>query len=360
MNHFSLIQKKLEERGLDGILLTSEACRFYASDFHTMAEEDAMVVVTKKNNYFITDSRYTEAASNQIRDAVLLERANAASYMSQLQQILADDGVKTLGFEEDALTVKAFNEFTKELPCEFVPAADLVAQLRQTKDADEVASMIKAQRIAEKALEQLLEELKVGMTEKEISARLQYLMFLGGAERMSFEPIVAGGENSSMPHAVPTDRKIQDGDFLTMDFGCVYNGYCSDMTRTVAIGHATEEMKKVYNTVLEAQLAGIARAKAGVIGKEVHEAAHDVIRAAGYGEYFGHGFGHSLGIEIHESPNFNSRNDKPMPEGAVVSAEPGIYLPGKFGVRIEDVVVLRKDGCEDIMKAPKELRILPV
>ena len=207
---------------------------------------------------------------------------------------------------------------------------------------------------------QLLDELKPGMTELEISARLQYLMLVGGAERMSFDPIVAGGPNSSMPHAVPTDRKIQDGDFLTIDFGCIYEGYCSDTTRTVAIGHATEEMRTVYHTVLEAQLAGIAKAKTGVIGKEVHEAAHNVIRSAGYGEYFGHGFGHSLGLEIHEAPNFNTRNNKPMPDHAVVSAEPGIYLPGKFGVRIEDVVILHENGCEDITALPKDLRVIPL
>ena len=217
-----------------------------------------------------------------------------------------------------------------------------------------------AQKIADNALTQLLDELKPGMTELEISARLQYLMLVGGAERMSFDPIVAGGPNSSMPHAVPTDRKIRDGDFLTIDFGCVYEGYCSDTTRTVAIGHATEEMRTVYHTVLEAQLAGIAKAKTGVIGKEVHEAAHNVIRSAGYGEYFGHGFGRSLALEIHEAPNFNTRNSKPMPDHAVVSAEPGIYLPGKFGVRIEDVVILHENGCEDITDLPKDLRVIPL
>ena len=215
-----------------------------------------------------------------------------------------------------------------------------------------------AQKIADEALTQLLEEIRPGMTELEISARLQYLMLLRGAERMSFDPIVASGPNSSMPHAVPTNRKIQDGDFLTIDFGCVYEGYCSDTTRTVAIGHATDEMRRVYQTVLEAQLAGIALAKTGVIGKAVHETAHDVIRAAGYGEYFGHGFGHSLGLEIHEPPYFNSRNEKPMPDCAAVSAEPGIYLPGKFGVRIEDVIILHEDGCEDITGLPKDLRII--
>lgn len=360
MNHFSQIRGKLAENGLDAILLNSEPNRFYASAFHTMAEDDGRVLITGEQSYFITDSRYTEAAEAQIRDAEIVIRENAAKYTDILKELLAKHGVKKLGFEECALTVKQFNEYSKELDCEFVPASDLLAVLRQSKDEDEIAGMIKAQRIAEKALAQLLTEIRPGQTEKEISARLQYLMFLGGAERMSFDPIVASGPNSSMPHAVPTDRKVAEGDFLTLDFGCVYDGYCSDMTRTVAIGYATDEMKKVYQVVLDAQRKGISLAKTGVIGKEVHNAAADVIGAAGYGAYFGHGFGHSLGLEIHESPNFNSRNEKPMPDRAVVSAEPGIYLPGKFGVRIEDVVVLKENGCDDITLSPKELTILPV
>ena len=358
MNHFSSIRKQLEKRGLDALLINSDANRFYASAFHTTGADDALVILTKKGNYLITDSRYTEAAQAQLKDAELVIRANAESYLDYAAKIFAEDGVKKIGFEDAALTVKEFNMYRSGLDYEFVPASDLFLELRQSKDADEIRSMKAAQRIANQALIQLLDELRPGMTELEISARLQYLMLLDGAERMSFDPIIASGPNSSMPHAVPTDRKIQDGDFLTIDFGCVYEGYCSDTTRTVAIGHATEEMRKVYNTVLEAQLAGIAKAKTGVIGKEVHEAAHDVIRAAGYGEYFGHGFGHSLGLEIHEAPNFNSRNTKPMPDCAAVSAEPGIYLPGKFGVRIEDVVILHENGCENITGLPKELHVI--
>ena len=183
-------------------------------------------------------------------------------------------------------------------------------------------------------------------------------MLAGGAENMSFDPIVASGPNGSMPHAVPTDRKIQEGDFVTMDFGCIYQGYCSDMTRTVAVGHVTEEMEKVYHTVLQAQLAGIAAAKAGATGHDVDAAARKVIEDAGYGPYFGHSFGHSVGVEIHEGPNATPSNDKPLPAGAVISAEPGIYLPGKFGVRIEDVMHLTADGAEILTRSPKNLIIL--
>jgi len=360
MNHFSQLQKKIREASLDGLLLNSEPNCFYASGFATMADEDGMVLVTQEHCYFITDSRYTEAAAAQLSGAELVERTAKSTYLDVLKTLLPENGVKTLGFEEETLTVKQYNEYREGLDCTLVPASQILNKLRQSKDADEVAAMIGAQRIAEKALAQLLTELKVGMTEKEISARLQYLLLYYGAEKMSFDPIIASGPNSSLPHAVPTDRKLQEGDFLTIDYGAVYHGYMSDTTRTVAIGYATEEMKKVYQVVLEAQEKGISLAKTGVTGKAVHEAAHDVIRAAGYGAYFGHGFGHSLGLEIHESPCFSTRNDKPMPDRAAVSAEPGIYLPGRFGVRIEDVVILHEDGCENITLAPKELTVIPV
>ena len=218
--------------------------------------------------------------------------------------------------------------------------------------------MIGAQRIAEKALADILVEIRPGVTEKEIAARLQYLMLHYGASDMSFDPIVVSGPNGSLPHGVPSEKAIQSGEFVTMDFGCIKNGYCSDMTRTVAVGFVTEEMKTVYETVLRAQLAGIAAAKAGVTGRDIDAAARKVIEDAGYGRYFGHSFGHSLGVEIHEAPNAAPINDQPMPRGAVISAEPGIYLPGKLGVRIEDVIILREDGCEDITLASKELIIL--
>ena len=266
--------------------------------------------------------------------------------------------VQKLGFEDAYMTVADYRHYSEKLHCELVPATELLISLRQSKDAEEVERMIAAQRIAEGALDQILKEIKPGVTEKEIAARLQYLMLAGGAENMSFDPIVASGPNGSMPHAVPTDRKIQEGDFVTMDFGCIYQGYCSDMTRTVAVGHVTEEMEKVYHTVLQAQLAGIAAAKAGATGHDVDAAARKVIEDAGYGPYFGHSFGHSVGVEIHEAPNATPANNSPLPLGAAVSAEPGIYLPGRFGVRIEDVLVLQEGGCMDITLAKKDLTIL--
>ena len=235
---------------------------------------------------------------------------------------------------------------------------ELVDALRAAKDDGEIALMTKAQEITDRAFSEILKFIQPGMTEQEIAAKLQYDMLRFGAEKMSFDPIVVSGPNGSLPHGIPSAKQVQQGEFITMDFGCKYGGYCSDMTRTVALGEPTGEMQKVYQTVLEAQLAGIAVTKAGVPGKSIDAAARKVIEDAGYGEYFGHGYGHSLGIEIHESPNANTREETLLPVGAVVSAEPGIYLPGKFGVRIEDVTVLTADGCMVLTKSHKELIIL--
>ena len=233
------------------------------------------------------------------------------------------------------------------------------SMVHDTVTEEEIAAMREAQGIAEAALAETLPLIRPGMSEREIAAELVYRMLRHGSEGNSFDPIVITGKKTSMPHGVPGDELVAEGDFVTMDFGCIKRGYCSDMTRTVAVGHATEEMRSIYSVVLEAQLAGIAAARAGIPGRDIDAAARAVITRAGYGEYFGHGFGHSLGLDIHESPNANTRGEALMPVGAVVSAEPGIYLPGRFGVRIEDVMVLREDGAEVITRAPKaELIVL--
>lgn len=355
MSRFDKIAGRLKDYGLDAMMITSEPNRLYATGFHSTA---GMAIVTTAGSYFFTDSRYIEAASKRIDNCRILENTREKPMSMLAEEVIARHGIKRLGFEESYTTVEEYDLWREKLSCELVPAAGLLGELRAVKDQGEIDTMIAAQRIAEKALTEVLNFIKVGRTEKEIAAFLQYQMLLGGAEKMSFDPIVVSGANSSMPHGVPTDKPVASGDFITMDFGCIYGGYCSDMTRTVAVGSVTEEMDKVYHTVLRAQLEGIAATKAGVAGKTVHEAGAAVIREAGYGAYFGHGFGHSLGVEIHESPNASPANDKPLPAGAVISAEPGIYLPGRFGVRIEDVVVVKEGGCEDITLAPKELLIL--
>ena len=353
MNHLKKIADKLPEYGLDAMLITSEPGEFYAIGFHG----EGVTLVTREGNYYFTDSRYIEACENQVTDCAI-SMPQGRSYKVEVQDLVVKHGVKKLGFEDGYMPVKEYNAWTAAVQAEFVPANGLLDELRTYKDAEEIDRMIKAQRISEKAFEEILGFIKPGVTEKEIAARLEYDMIRFGAEKMSFDPIVASGPNGSMPHAIPSDKPVQNGEFITMDFGCKFGGYCSDMTRTVALGEPSEEMKKVYATVLEAQLAGIAAAKAGVVGADVHEAGRKVIADAGYGEYFGHGFGHSLGIEIHEDPRFSPMWDKPIGAGAALSAEPGIYLPGKFGVRIEDVVILAEDGCQVITLAPKELIIL--
>lgn len=356
MSRFSKIAAELDACGLDAVMVTSVPNRLYATQFKSTA---GMAVVTKTGNYFFTDSRYIEAARKNISGAEIRLSTNDVPMTDLAGEVIKAHNIQRMGFEDRDTTVAVCNDWQKRLKCvELVPASGLFAKLRQVKDEEEIRCLIAAQRIAEEALQDVLDFIKPGRTEKEISAYLQYRMLCHGAERMSFEPIVVGGANSSMPHGVPSDKQVEDGDFLTMDFGCVWGGYCSDMTRTVAVGHATEEMEKVYCTVLEAQKAGIAAAKAGVTGKFVHETAARVIADAGYGEYFGHGFGHSLGVEIHEDPRFSSVNGKPIPAGAVMSAEPGIYIPGKFGVRIEDVIVVREGGCMDITEAPWELIVI--
>lgn len=339
------------------MLLTGEANRFYASGFHSSGT-DGVALVTRKKAYYFTDSRYTEAAGRCLVGAELREIGHGRGYAALIEEAISEQHISRMGFEDAYMTVQDYERYRKALSCDLVPATELLWQLRMVKDDEELEALAAAQRIAERALEEILEEIRPGVTEKEIAARLQYLMLHYGASDMSFDPIVVSGPNGSLPHGVPSEKTIRQGEFVTMDFGCVYRGYCSDMTRTVAVGFATEEMHEVYQTVLAAQLAGIRAARAGVTGREVDGAARAVITAAGYGDYFGHSFGHGVGVEIHEAPNASPMNDKPLPGRAVISAEPGIYLPGKLGVRIEDVIILTEEGCRNITRAPKELLIL--
>ena len=354
MNHLKQIAARLPEYGLDAMLLNSEPGEYYAVGFHG----EGNVVVTAQGCFYFTDSRYIEAANHLITGAEIAMTGRSRNYRAMVQEVVDRCRIRKLGFEEGYLSVADYNLWKEGLTAELVPAQKLVDALRAAKDDGEIALMTKAQEITDRAFAEILKFIQPGMTEQEIAAKLQYDMLRFGAEKMSFDPIVVSGPNGSLPHGIPSAKQVQQGEFITMDFGCKYGGYCSDMTRTVALGEPTGEMRKVYQTVLEAQLAGIAVTKAGVPGKSIDAAARKVIEDAGYGEYFGHGYGHSLGIEIHESPNANTREETLLPVGAVVSAEPGIYLPGKFGVRIEDVTVLTADGCMVLTKSPKELIIL--
>ena len=340
---------------VDGLLLTSRYSRHYGAEYDI---SEGVAIVSKAGCRYFTDSRYIEAAQKGIKGFQVIMTDREHPFTLLLNEAIADFGVTTLGYEENYLTVAEFNAYESKLNAKLIPMHAQISGFRAVKEDWELAHMRKAQAIADKAFSEICTRIKPGVTEKELQAELIYCLYKNGGEGLSFDPIVVSGPNTSLPHGVATDRVIQKGDFITMDFGVLYNGYCSDMTRTVAVGYATEEMEKVYNTVLQAQLAGIAATCAGVPGKEIDGAARKVIEDAGYGPYFGHGYGHSLGLEVHESPSPNPSNDKPMPAGAVTSAEPGIYLPGKFGVRIEDVVILTESGCENITFSPKNLIII--
>ena len=339
---------------VDGLLLTSRYSRHYGAEFDIA---EGVAIVTKKGCRYFTDSRYIESAENGIKD-FQVQIVDGVGYMKRLNDAIADFGVTTLGYEENYLTVAEFVGYEKNLNAKLVPFNKEINGFRGVKEEWELELMRKAQDITDKAFSEVLPRLKPGMTELELQAELIYCLYKNGATGLAFDPIVVSGPNTSLPHGVAGERVIQPGDFVTMDFGALYMGYCADMTRTVAVGFATEEMEKVYNTVLEAQLAGLAISKAGVPGKDIDGAARKVITDAGYGPYFGHGYGHSLGLEIHESPNPNGRNPEGMPVGAVASAEPGIYLPGKFGVRIEDTCVFLEDSIEILTHSPKNLIIV--
>ena len=339
---------------VDGLLLTSRYSRHYGAEFDI---SEGVAIVTKAGCRYFTDSRYIESAQRDLKGFEVL-CVDKIGYMKLLNDAIADFGVTVLGYEEHYLTVAELMGYEKNLNAKLVPFNKEISSFRGVKEAWELELMQKAQDITDKAFAEVVTRLKAGMTELELQAELIYCLYKNGATGLAFDPIVVSGPNTSLPHGVAGERVIQEGEFVTMDFGASYMGYCSDMTRTVAVGFATEEMEKVYNTVLEAQLAGLAVSKAGVPGQDIDGAARKVITDAGYGEYFGHGYGHSLGLEIHEAPSPNARNPEGMPLYSVASAEPGIYLPGKFGVRIEDTCIFLEDGIKILTHSPKNLMIV--
>ena len=341
--------------GIDGLLLTSRFSRHYAAEFDI---SEGMAIVAEKGCRYYTDCRYIESAENNIQNFQVIEINKANPYTKCLNEAIAEFGIERLGYEEGYLTVAELQLLEGELKAKLVPLGKEIDKFRAVKEQWELDRMKKAQEITDRAFSEVLTRIKAGMTEKELQAELIYCLYKNGGEGLAFDPIVVSGPNTSLPHGVAGDRKICEGDFITLDFGALYQGYCADMTRTVALGFATEEMQKVYNTVLAAQLAGIATTKAGVTGCAIDGAARQVITDAGYGEYFGHGYGHSIGMECHESPNCNPSGDTVMEVNMVCSAEPGIYLPGKFGVRIEDLIVFKENGCENLTGSPKNLIII--
>lgn len=346
--------EKLRAKMLDGVdafITTNERTRLYLTKFHST---DGTVFVTKNSATFYADFRYIEAAEkNAVGVSVVMPEGKVSD---EVAKIISDEGIKTIGFEETSVTVSELSRLEATYPnVKFVPMASVIASLLICKDVEELETIRRAQEITDRALADFLKVISYDMTEIDVAAELEYRMKKFGATCTSFDTIAVSGTNSSRPHGVPSAEKLQKG-FLTMDFGCVYNGYCSDMTRTVCLGKADEEMKRLYNTVLKAQLAAIDYVKVGVNCADVDKVARDIINDAGYRGCFGHGLGHGVGLYIHEEPRFSpAAKNQTVEIGNVITVEPGIYIKGKYGARIEDMIQITENGVTDITKSPKNL-----
>nr|MBO2472051.1 Xaa-Pro dipeptidase [Bacillota bacterium] len=344
--------------GIDGLLVTGATNRRYMTGFTGSA---GMALITRDEALLLTDFRYIEQAAQQAPDYEVVRYDDPYAILNERLQRYKG---QRIGFESHHVTVHELENIKKAggdaPPVEWVPVKGLVEQLRGRKSEEELALIQKAVDITDAAFTYILDHLRPGVTEKEIAWKLEVFMREQGADGLSFSPIVASGPNGAMPHARPTDKPLAAGEFVTLDFGCVYQGYCSDMTRTVFIGQPTAEQRALYDLVLKAQLAGVAAVKPGVVGKDVDAAARSIIEAAGYGEYFGHGLGHGVGLDIHEEiPRLSTRGTVVLEPGMVTSVEPGVYLPGRGGIRIEDLVVVTEDGCRVLTKSTKDLLCLP-
>lgn len=340
--------------GIDAAIITSDINRRYFTDMKSSA---GTLLVTPKKAFFIIDFRYFEKANQVITDFdVILQETDM---YTQIDKIFAENNVKTVAIESDFATVAQFQRYCKKLKnYEFSnenALSDVINDLRSIKSQDEIDNIKKAQSITDKAFSHMVGYIKAGMTELEVQLELEYTMRKLGATGLAFDSIVVSGVKSSLPHGVASDKVIEQGDFLTMDFGASYNGYCSDMTRTVAIGKISDEQLKVYETVLNAQLMAIDAIKAGKICCDIDKVARDYIYSEGYEGCFGHGLGHSLGLYIHEEPRFGTTCNVKLKPNMILTVEPGVYLPSKFGVRIEDMVVITENGSEIITNSEKKL-----
>lgn len=337
---------------VDAALITEDVNRRY---FTGMKSSAGTVLVTREKAYLIIDFRYIEKARKTVHDAEVIMQEKL---YEQINAILSKHGAKTLAIESRSVTVSQLNSFRKSITAEIDDSDALsiaIDALRIVKTQDEIDNIIKAQRIAEAAFEDVLNFIKPGVTEREVGLHLDYYMLSHGAEALSFDTIAVSGPNTSLCHGVPTDRPVKEGEFVLMDYGATYDGYHSDMTRTVCVGRPTEKMEKVYAIVLDAQLKALAAIKPGALGSDIDGIARKVITDAGYGDAFGHSLGHGVGMNIHETPNAGPSSKHVFRENMIVTVEPGIYLPDEFGVRIEDFVIIRENGCENMTLAKKNL-----
>ena len=337
-------------------LISSDVNRFYLSEFPSSAGN---IIITKDSATLLIDFRYFEKAKKTVKNMDVLL---CQSLYKDITSVLKPKKIKNIYIETEHITLEALNRMEKGLEnfCILKDSAlsHKLNALRQIKTPREIEFIKMAQAITDKAFAHILNFIKVGKTEKEIALELEFFMRKNGSQGVAFDTIAVSGKNSSLPHGVPTDKPLENGDFLTMDFGARFEGYCSDMTRTVALGQVSKTQYEIYDIVLQAQLEALKSIKPNVQCKEIDKIARDIISNKGYGECFGHGLGHSVGIEIHENPAFNTRDETPIKNGMVITVEPGIYLPDKFGVRIEDMVVITDDGFENITESDKNLIII--
>lgn len=351
-----ILTSRIQEAADCGVI----SCDINRRYFLGMPSSAGTLIAFPEQVYFIIDFRYIEKAKKWLEGSqikVVLQD----NLCEQINELLKKHNAKTAAIEYDRCTVSQLDNYRAKLNVEIIAdnrLSKIINELRLVKTQEQIDKIISAQRIAEKGFEHMLDFIKVGRTEREIQLELDYFMLKNGAEALSFDTIALSGKNTSLPHGVPSDKIVENGDFVLLDYGAVFDGYHSDMTRTICVGQPTDEMRKVYDVVLKAQLVGLNSVKAGITGKELDKTARIVIDNAGYEKYFGHSLGHGVGMEIHEAPTVSLRSDEILLENSIVTVEPGIYLPGKFGVRIEDFAVVKCNGCENMTKAPKELIII--
>lgn len=350
--------KLFELSNVDAVLVVSEKNRFYFTEFASTF--GYLTLLHNNKAVFITDPRYYEMAQCLENEGVEVRQiANGISANDMLSDLLRENNVKTVGFEDTELTVSAYGELKEGLAdFEFVPVGKQINFVRSFKTEREIEYIKKAQAITDVAFTAILGYIRPGVTEREIAIELEYQMNKNGADGLAFDTIVASGVNSSKPHAHPSDKVIELGDPVTMDFGAKYRGYCSDMTRTVFAGEPSEELHKIYNVVALAQSMGINSAYTGMSGKELDTACREIIKANGFGEFFTHSTGHSLGIDIHETPFASMRSNDVLLAGQFITCEPGVYIPGIGGVRIEDLLLFKEDGVIDLTTSDKHIIIL--
>lgn len=348
------IRKAVVKNNLDGMLFTNLPNIRYLSGY---SGSSGMLWVTPKQAIFLTDFRYKEQSAREVKNArTVIVTKGLLDGLTTLPEFIQ---ARNIGFEEQALTYSQYRSLQKESRGKkLVPISGMAEKPRQVKSPEEIVKIARASQIADQAFNRILKFIKPGISEKLIAAELDHTLKMLGSSNPSFDSIVGSGPNGALPHAQPGDRKVRKGDFIVLDFGAIYQGYHSDMTRTVCLGRPTEKHLKIYDIVTRAQMAGLNAVKSGIKGKYADLAARKIINEAGYGDYYGHGLGHGVGLEVHEGPNMGMRTENILPENSTVTVEPGIYLPGWGGVRIEDLVVVKKDSCLVLSKSTKKLIII--